>query len=55
MKRRKSGKNKKGQALLEYLVVTAVICLGMMVIGVGMKSSFDDYFDKIVQKLINVN
>lgn len=55
MKRRGSRRNKKGQALLEYLVVTAVICLGMMVISVGMKSTFDDYFDEISKKLIDAN
>ena len=55
MKRRGSRRNKKGQALLEYLVVTVVICMGMMIISIGMKSTFDDYFDQIVEKLINVN
>ncbi len=53
MKRRGSRKNKKGQALLEYLVIVGVVSLGMLSVGVKVKSSLDDYFDKISQKMID--
>lgn len=55
MKRWRNVLNKKGQALLEYLLVVAVVSLGMLTIGVKMKKSLDDYFDKISQRMINCN
>lgn len=46
-------RNKKGQSLIEYLILLAVVALGIGVISIRVRNNFDSYFDRIANRLID--